>query len=112
MEHSVSDIYYVPNKLFQQFVVLEEILLQELLVELVVPLILTCLDSDLPRVELEGVLASVNSSLRHQPQELLMTGVRHGKTFVHPVKWSPLIEKNGTVLKGLLCNMLLPWIYN
>lgn len=106
-----SDVYYIPSRLAEEFSELAQMFLREgVFLELAVPTIIRCLE--LP----EDIRAMPGKQVwdldRDQPWKYFLRSQLFEKTYLHPTKWSGLLNHTLPKLVSLYCDYVIPFLFD
>ncbi len=105
-----SDIYYIPERLSVEFAALADVFLQEdIFLEIAIPTIFRCLENTDDFEQLRGI-----ASWEMERDQAWMSFNKEkflGKSYLHPTKWSYLVNGNPN-FKMMFCDKLLPYLHD
>lgn len=110
---NLADVYYIPQRLAAQFAEVGLLFLEEkVFLEIAVPTIITCLESE--GSSLEEIVGLYRGVVRVTPPWLLLNkDMFADKVFLHPCKWGPLATGVGDpTLRLFFCETVLPWLHD
>ena len=108
---AVSDIYYIPSKLSQEFLEIVDVFLRhKVFLEIGVPTTIRCLVAPTDVQPLKGV-AIWDMETRVQPWLHFKTKSLVGKSYWHPLKWG-FLARGSTEYSQLYCTKVLPYLHD
>lgn len=106
-----SDVYYIPSRLAEDFADLAQMFLREkIFLEIAVPTIVRCLELPEDIHALRG--KSVWDLDRDQPWKYFVRSQLFEKVYLHPTKWSGLVNDSVPELVSLYCDYVIPFQFD
>ncbi len=116
---ALADIYYIPQRIAQEFAILGSVFLQhDVFLEMAVPTIIQCLDG---LGDVEVLDGEYRTHDRNDPWKKFVEPKFQGRSYIHPTKWGHLGKTKakhvGKIpgvynLRQFFCTKALPWVHD